>query len=161
VTRRYRAARSQDEDRFVSFYRAEYPPTVRLAFVLTSSSEIAEDVTQEAFARVHSRFDKLENPAAYLRVTTVNLTRGVHRQRQSERRHLATAPRPVIAADLGARELLDVLAELPERYRTVLVLRYWADWSEADIAAALRCRPGTVKSLASRALAKLKKELQP
>jgi DNA-directed RNA polymerase specialized sigma24 family protein len=134
---------------------------VRLAFVLTSSAELAEDVTQEAFARLHLRFDALDNPAAYLRVTTVNLTRELHRRNQRERRHLEGVPRPLAATPLAAGELLDVLGDLPERYRTVLVLRYWADWSEADIAAALRCRPGTVKSLASRALAKLKKELQP
>ncbi len=48
-------ARASEDDRFVAFYRAEYPSTVRLAFVLTSSTELAEDVAQEAFARVHHR----------------------------------------------------------------------------------------------------------
>jgi RNA polymerase sigma factor (sigma-70 family) len=161
VTRHARASRARDDERFVVFYRAEYPATVRLAFVLTSSADLAEDITQEAFVRVHLRFDGLDNPAAYLRVTTVNLTREVHRRNQREKRHLEAAPRPIAATHLAAGELLDVLSDLPERYRTVLVLRYWADWSEADIAAALHCRPGTVKSLAARALAKLKKELQP
>jgi RNA polymerase sigma factor (sigma-70 family) len=54
---------------------------------------------------------------------------------------------------------MDVLLRLPYRERAVLVMRYWAGWSEKEIAAALKCRPGTVKSLASRGLAHLKKEV--
>ena len=58
-----------------------------------------------------------------------------------------------------ARELLDAVARLPYRQRAVVVLRYYADFSERDIADALGCRPGTVKSLASRALDTLRQEL--
>lgn len=58
-------------------------------------------------------------------------------------------------------ELADVVAALPFRQRAVIVLRYWCDLSEAEIAAALECRPGTVKSLSSRALARLNKEISP
>jgi RNA polymerase sigma-70 factor (sigma-E family) len=147
------------EDEFVIFYRSEYPATVRLAVVLTYSPEAAEDIAQEAFARVHRRFEALDNPAAYLRVSTVNLCRELHRRKSREWHHLRRLPAPAQSVPLGAGELLDVLARLPERQRTVLVLRYWADWSEAEIAAAVGCRPGTVKSIASRGLATLKKEL--
>jgi RNA polymerase sigma factor (sigma-70 family) len=57
-------------------------------------------------------------------------------------------------------ELADVVEQLPFRQRVVIVGRYWGGWSEAEIAAALGCRPGTVKSLASRALATLRLELK-
>ena len=66
---------------------------------------------------------------------------------------------PLLSLSLDARELDAVVAELPYRQRAVLVLRYWLDLSEADIARSLGCRAGTVKSLHSRALARLRKEL--
>ena len=59
-----------------------------------------------------------------------------------------------------ATENLDALSRLTYRQRVVLVARYWGDWSEAEIAAALNCRPGTVKSIASRALSRLRTELE-
>jgi RNA polymerase sigma factor (sigma-70 family) len=150
---------SRLEDPFVAFYRAEYPTAVRLAYVLTCSTEQAQDVSQEAFARVITRFSSLDNPAAYLRVTLVNLSREAHRRRSRETYQLNRLARPTSREDPAPVELLDVLSRLPERHRTVLILRYWADWSEVEIASAIRCRPGTVKSIASRGLAKLKKEL--
>jgi RNA polymerase sigma factor (sigma-70 family) len=63
--------------------------------------------------------------------------------------------------EFGFDELADAIARLPFRQRVVIVLRYYADLTEADIAHALGCRPGTVKSLASRALATLSKEIAP
>lgn len=63
--------------------------------------------------------------------------------------------------DFRFDELTDAIARLPFRQRAVIVLRYYADLTEADIANALECRPGTVKSLSSRALAALSKEIKP
>ncbi|HEY7949178.1 MAG TPA: SigE family RNA polymerase sigma factor [Acidimicrobiales bacterium] len=147
-----------DVDVFTAFYQAEYSVAVRLARALGVSTAAAEDVVQEAFFRVHERFGGLENPAGYLRTTVVNLCHDWHRRQGRERRHLSTVPAGT-PLSLGAGELLDVLARLPHRWRAVLVLRYWADWTERDIAAALGCRPGTVKTLAARALSRLRKEL--
>ncbi|HVC70717.1 MAG TPA: sigma factor-like helix-turn-helix DNA-binding protein [Acidimicrobiales bacterium] len=149
-----------DDDPFTVFYQAEYAGSVRLARALGVSPSASEDIVQEALVRVHERFGALESPAAYLRTIIVNLCRDWHRRQGRERRHLA-AVRPATPVSLGARELLDVLARLPYRWRAVLVLRYWADWSEAEIAAALGCRPGTVKTLAVRGLGRLRKELSP
>jgi RNA polymerase sigma factor (sigma-70 family) len=56
--------------------------------------------------------------------------------------------------------MVDAMLHLPYRQRAVLVLRYWGDWSEAEIASALKCRPGTVKALASRGLARLRREIK-
>ena len=150
--------RGQEVDDFVRLYRVEYPGAVRLAFALTADAQAAEDIVQEAFLRTHDRIAMLESPGGYLRVTVVNLCHDEHRRRGREQRFRTLMPvRNNVALD--ARELLDVLARLPYRQQAVLILRYWSDWSEAEIAQALGCRPGAVKSLASRGLARLKKEL--
>jgi len=145
-------------DPFVAFYRAEYTGMVRLARALTGGMERAEDVVQDAFARLHGRFDTLDNPGGYLRTTVVNLCRDQGRRRHREHgvRHLTEA---VVPMPPEAAELVDVLLSLSYRQRAVLVMRYWGDWSEAEIADALGCRPGTVKALASRGLARLRKEI--
>jgi RNA polymerase sigma-70 factor (sigma-E family) len=149
-----------DSPRFADFYRAQYPGVVRLAHALTGSPETAEDVVQDAFSRLLGRIDELESPGGYLRTTVVNLCRDRQRRLRRDRRSgsLSRAPVPL---SLGASEMIDVLLALPYRQRAVLVLRYWGDFSESDIAEALGCRPGTVKTLASRALARLKKEIDP
>jgi RNA polymerase sigma factor (sigma-70 family) len=64
-------------------------------------------------------------------------------------------------SELGADELEDALAKLPARQRAAVVLRYYGDLPDADIARALRCRPGTVRSLIHRALADLRKVIEP
>jgi RNA polymerase sigma-70 factor (sigma-E family) len=145
---------------FEAFYRAEYPRAVRLAFLLTRSDLAAEDLAQEAFAAVHARYTELAAPAGYLRTCVVNGCRRWHRSRAREGRRLELA-RPVEqTTETGAGELLDAVASLPYRHRAVIVLRYWADCSEQEIADALGCRPGTVKSIASRALARLREEVE-
>lgn len=147
-----------DAEVFTPFFRAEYTAAVRLARALGVSVAASEDLVQEAFVRVHERFFGLDNPGGYLRTVVVNLCRDWHRRQSRERRHLSgSSDRPPVSLD--ARELLDVLARLPYRWRAVLVLRYWADWTEVEIAAALGCRPGTVKTLAARGLGRLRKEL--
>jgi RNA polymerase sigma factor (sigma-70 family) len=144
---------------FAAFYRSEYPASVRLAYTLVGSIEGAEDVVQELFSRLHARFHELDNPGAYLRVGIIHQCQDLwtQRRRASAARH---EPAPTWHTDTqGSAELFDVLQRLPYRQRAVLVLRYWADWSEADIARALGCRPGAVKSLASRGLGRLRKEI--
>jgi RNA polymerase sigma factor (sigma-70 family) len=148
------------DDGFITFYRSEYPKSVRLAYTLMGSIEGAEDVVQELFARIHPRFHQLQNPHAYLRIGIIHRCQDVWKSRRvaTDRIALTLVDAPTAAS--GSGELFDVLLSLPYRQRAVLVLRYWADWSEADIAEALGCRPGAVKSLASRGLAKLRKEIE-
>lgn len=145
-------------DTFAAFYVAEYPGMVRLAHLLTGSGPDAEDAVQEAFARLQGRMAGLEHPGGYLRTTVVHLCHDRGRRVASERRmRQALATPPLLS--LGASEVMDVLSGLPYRQRATLVMRYWGDWSEREIADALGCRPGTVKTLASRGLARLAKEL--
>jgi RNA polymerase sigma-70 factor (sigma-E family) len=143
---------------FADFYAEAFDRSARLAFLLTGDLSVAEDIAQEALTRMQPRFATLEHPAAYLRAVVVNLASRarVRRDRESQLRRKLGSPASEV---LRARELMDVIDGLPRRQRTVVVLRYYADMSEADIAAALGCRAGTVKSLASRALATLRKEL--
>jgi RNA polymerase sigma-70 factor (sigma-E family) len=142
---------------FSDFYRSEYPGMVRLAASLTGDFDRAEDVVQDAFARMHSRFPSLDRPGGYLRTAVVNLCKDHHRRKALEHRE---ALRPASGSlSLQATEMIDVLMQLPFKQRAVLVLRYWGDWTEAEIAHAVGCRPGSVKSHASRGLAALRKEI--
>ena len=147
---------------FDQFFRSSYAGAVRLAHLLTGDRWGAEDIAQEAYTRLHPRFAGLDNPEAYLRVSVVNAAQSFHRRRGRERTRLqrvAPPPGSAEAVDGGVRELLDAIDHLPYRQKAVVVLRYYEDLSEAEIATVLGCRPGTVKSLASRALAHLSKEI--
>ncbi len=144
---------------FDEFYRAQWPGAVRLAALLTQDSSAAEDVAQDAFSKIQPRWDGIENPAAYLRTTVVNTARRWIRRRITEREKLPMLL-PTGVSEPEADHIADAIAALPYRYRAVVVMRYYADMSEAEIADALGCRPGAVKSLASRALAKLEKVIE-
>lgn len=150
---------SREPSAFDDFFRVHYPSTVRLAHLLTGSNAIAEELAQDAFAQMYPRFDDVLEPKSYLRTTTVNVCRNWHRRHRRElarfERHGASEVHSVDSVE----ELIDVIAALPYRQRAVLVMRYWLDLSEADIAHSLGCRPGTVKSLHSRALAAIRKDL--
>lgn len=150
---------SADATSFDGFFRSTYPGAVRLADLLIGDRWVAEDIAQEAYTRLHARFDTLANAEAYLRVAVVNAAHSYHRRRGRERARLQRVARPE-AVDAAARELLDAVDRLPYRQKAVVVLRYYEDLSEAEIAAVIGCRPGTVKSLASRALARLSKEIE-
>jgi RNA polymerase sigma factor (sigma-70 family) len=145
---------------FDAFCRAELEWARRLAYVLTGSRDAADDIAQEGFARVCRRYDGLENPRGYLRVVIVNLSR--RRGRAPDRdRPLHDDDDDVAAHAVSPEsvEVLDLIDRLPRRQRAVLVLRYFEGLSELEIASVLSCRPGTVKSLAARALARLREEL--
>lgn len=145
---------------FEVFYRSEFSRAVQLAWLLTHAPAASEDLAQEAFVSVQRRFAELDNPQAYLRTALVNRCRSWHRaqkRRGETRDRLAAVPSAAIAPE--DVYLRDAVAVLPYRQRVVIVARYWGDWTEADIAQMLGCRPGTVKSLASRALARLRAEV--
>jgi len=144
--------------RFEDFYRAQYEPMLRLAYLLTRSHQAAEDLVQDSFLRVQPRWGTLDTPPAYLRRTVTNACYSWHRRR---RRELATDVDPPAPADPGHDEMWDALTKLAPRRRAALVLRYYLDLSEADIADTLGCRPGTVKSLTHRGLADLREVLEP
>ena len=145
---------------FIELYRDRYEPMVRLAYLLTSDLAASEELVQDAFIKVHRQWDRgIEFPKAYLRTAVVNTCRSWGRrkvrERDHQRRRLEAVPDPELVAD----EMGDLLATLPERQRTAIVLRFYEDLAEDDIARALSCRPGTVRTLIHRGLRALRKEL--
>jgi RNA polymerase sigma factor (sigma-70 family) len=148
------------DDEFADFYRESYPGAVRLAWLLTHDHDAAEDVVQDAFMRLRPRLAAVANRTAYLRTTVVN---GCRDRARSTGRRDAGWRRLVVVSDVASTdkpaELLDAVAQLPYRQRAVLVLRYWADLPEDEIAEIVGTRPATVRSITSRALAQLRKEL--
>jgi len=150
-----RAATSSDFDEFFALH---YARTVRLAHLLTGLDAVAEDLAQDAFARIHPHFERLTNATAYLNVTTVNVCRGWHKRRFRHEAVMTQLAEPAVTAD-DHHHLLALVDGLPYRQRAVLVLRYWLDLPEREIAAALGCRPATVRTIHFRALRALRKEL--
>ena len=143
---------------FAEFCRQSYKPLVRLAFLLTSSIETAEDLVQDALARTHTRWSRVDQPDAYVRRAVVNACNSYHRRRFRERAHPQPPAEPV---RMDTDELFDVLADLPARMRAAIVLRYYQDLPEREIAELLGCAPGTVRSLIHRALARLRLVIEP
>ena len=142
---------------FDEFYRAEYAPMVRLARGLVDTTECAEEVAQDAFAKVFERWDQLDEPGGYLRTAVVNGARSELRKREVRRRvGLGRPPQPTPERDY----LVDALDRLPAKRKTALVLRYYAGLSEREIAETMGVRPGTVKSMVSRGLAELREVIE-
>jgi len=154
--------------RLAELYLSYSDGAVRLAYLLTGDRSLSEDLVQDAFVKLSGRFADLRDPGAfeaYLRKTVVNLARMHFRRRRVERAYLERERRQprldAMLPDVAAYEQLkDALLELPHRQRAALVLRYYADLSEAQIADILRCRPGTVKSLLSRGIAGLRSQVR-
>jgi RNA polymerase sigma-70 factor (sigma-E family) len=152
--------------RLGELYEAHAPDAARLAYLLTGDRALAEDLVHEAFVRLFGRFRDLRNPdafGAYLRTAVVNLARSHFRRRRVERAYLERESRAPERApsDFGARqELWEALQRLRSRQRAAIVLRYYEDLTEAQTAEVLGCAPGTVKSLVSRGIDKLRSELR-
>jgi RNA polymerase sigma factor (sigma-70 family) len=108
---------------------------------------------------VQRRYDRLQNPTAYLRTCVVNGCRSWQRRQVIERRH-AQYQNFEPSVDLGAKELDDALRRLPMRQRAALVLRFYGGLTENDIAASLGCRPGSVGPLIHRGLAALREVIE-
>ena len=144
--------------RFVMVYVAEHDALVRLAALLLGSTAVAEDLVQDAFAKLHDRIGHIDNPAGWLRTVVVNACRNERRRWAIARKHARTLARESVVADPPMHEVIDLLRSLPPRQRAVVVLRFYEDLPEAEIAALLGIRVGTVKSRLSRALAQLREE---
>jgi RNA polymerase sigma-70 factor (sigma-E family) len=138
---------------------------LRMAYLLTGDAHTAEDLVQESLLRCHRRWEKVAqaaSPEAYVRRVVVNQHLSWRRRRSAsevvvEPGSIRQAPAPDVQEALATRDQLwGLLGELPARQRTVLVLRYYEDLSDADISELLGCRVGTVRSLAARAFARLR-----
>lgn len=150
--------------RLAELYGRHIDDAFRLALLLTGQRALAEDLAQDAFVRVAGRELLLRHQgdfSAYLRKTVVNLANSHFRRRRVELRFLerqAGLPsRSTDEPDVATRNALRLaLLSLPKRQRTAVVLRFYEDLSESQAAELMRCRPGTVRSLASRGIATLR-----
>ncbi len=162
-----RAGEGVERDVLSNLYVAYAPDGIRLAFLLTGDRALAEDIVQDAFARLVGRLRHLRDPNAfwtYLRRTIVNLATSHFRHRRVERAYLerlASAPSPVTNANDELDETMHrVLLGLPQRQRAAIILRFYEDLSDVQTAAVLRCSTGTVRSLVSRGMKTLREELE-
>jgi RNA polymerase sigma-70 factor (sigma-E family) len=153
----------------IELYSVHYQSLVRLAAMLVRDTPTAEEVVQEAFIAMHDGWDRLrdtEKALAYMRQAVVNRSRSVLRHRVVVEKNQPKPPPDMPSAEHGALALLErsavvaALRDLPGRQREAIVLRYYADLSEAEIAAAMRISRGAVKSHTSRGMAALRAALE-
>ncbi len=146
---------------FAEIYDAHYDPMIRLAYLTTGSLAAAEDIVQDAFTDLYRSLPDVLEPQRWLHRVVANRSTSWLRRLIVARRHAGRARReldhpPPDAQDTAVRQ---ALLRLSPRYRAAVFLRFYLDMSEMDIAEALGCRPGTVKSLLHRALAVLREHL--
>jgi RNA polymerase sigma-70 factor (sigma-E family) len=153
----------------VELYSQHYRALVRLAALLVRDTQTAEEVVQDSFVAMHEGWQRLrdtEKALAYLRQAVVNRSRSVLRHRTVVDKNLQKAPPDMPSAEHGALVLLErsavvaALRHLPDRQREAIVLRYYADLSEAEIATAMGISRGAVKSHTSRGMAALRAALE-
>jgi RNA polymerase sigma-70 factor (sigma-E family) len=153
----------------IELYSMHYTALVRLAAMLVRDTPTAEEVVQDAFVAMHDGWERLretEKALAYMRQAVVNRSRSVLRHRMVVEKNLQKPPPDMPSAEHGALALVErsaviaALRDLPERQREAIVLRYYADLSEAEIAAAMKISRGAVKSHTSRGMAALRAALE-
>lgn len=166
------------DEAIAALYAAHWSRLVRLAWLLVHDQGLAEDVVQDAFVGTHRRWASIRDSGrvvGYLHSAVVNGCRSAQRHQVVVDRELvkdaaqAEAPGRTLEgsaeeramASLDRERLVDALRQLPLRQREVIVLRYYADLSEAQIAHALDIAPGSVKAHAHRALSALRHVLPP
>ena len=162
------------DDAVTQLYTAHYASLVRLTSLLVRHSGEAEEIVQDAFVALHAKWRRLRDPdkaLGYLRQTVVNRARSSQRRHAVADRHAnasADVQRPPVAPSAEQHALssetraavMAALDRLPARQREVLVLRYYSDLSENDIAETLGISRGAVKSHASRGVAALRTTLE-
>lgn len=160
-------AQSSDATEFSAFVRTHSTALLRSAYLLTGDQAAAEDLVQDTFARLYPRWSRVvaaDVPLAYVRRSVMNnFLNG--RRRAGHEVLFAEPPERGYEHDpagaLSDRELVrSLLADLPPKQRAVLVLRFYLDLSDAEIAADLGCRQGTVRSIVSRSLGALRAETE-
>ncbi|TDC70384.1 SigE family RNA polymerase sigma factor [Actinomadura sp. GC306] len=159
-----------DADQAVTaLYSANYRSLVRLAAMLVRDAGTAEEVVQDAFVAMHGGWRRLRDPdkaLSYLRQSVVNRSRSVLRHRAVVEKYAPKGLPDAPSAEAGAigelerSAVIDALSRLPARQREALVLRYYADLSEAEIASAMGISRGAVKSHTARGMTALRNVLE-
>jgi RNA polymerase sigma factor (sigma-70 family) len=129
-----------EQPTFAAVYEASYARMIRLARLSLDGAGSAEEIVQDAFVQLFRNWDHVDAPLPWLRVAVVNGCRSWGRRRQVARRH-PTVVQPPIIDDGDALAVRDALRSLRPRQRTAVVLRYFEDLPEREIAELLGCRP--------------------
>lgn len=142
---------------FAEFYQAEVAQQVRRAALMVGSAEQANDIVHDAFIEVYKRWERLDQPGAYLARAVVN---GCRDHGRATRRRAHLLPRLVTTSSAPEPDpLADMLDRLPFNQRAATVLRYYVGLSNREIAEVMGCAPGSVGPWITRALVRLRKEL--
>ena len=156
-----RSAAETAADGIEALFRREFEAMYRLAYAMLGSDADAEQVVQEAFLGVASRWDDLDNAGGYLRVSVVNGCRKVIRSQTRRTRAEAVLGAELIGGHVDEGDyLLDVIDRLTERQRVAVVLTYYSGLSSNEVGALMGCRPGTVRSLVRHALKALRRTIE-
>jgi RNA polymerase sigma-70 factor (sigma-E family) len=152
------------EEAVAALFREHYRPLVRLAALLLGDAGASEEVVQDAFVKLQLGWHRVRDPQkapAWLRSAVLNGARSQLRRRRVTRRHLQAVPRAEASPEARAMEVAEherivaALRELPERQREALVLKFYLDLTEVEIAAAMDVSTGSVKTHVHRGLAAL------
>jgi RNA polymerase sigma-70 factor (sigma-E family) len=152
----------------VDLYRKHAKELVEMLWVFLGDRAAAEDIVQESFIRLHRAWPRLDHSrplGGYLRTTAFNLARSGLRRRMVALRHRPAPMHDVASAEAGVvlredqREVAAALRRLPARQRECIVLRYWADQTEAEIAATLGVSVNSVKTHLRRGMEALERRL--
>src|SRR3954469_15257720 len=149
---------------FDDFVHGRGRALLRFAYVLCGDAHLAEDLVQEVLARMHRRWDRIaamHHAEAYVRTAVVRQFVSWRRLRSAREACVAGGPEPAGFADpqqrvLARDQMWRLLAGLPRAQRAVLVLRFYCDLADGEIAGLLDCRESTVRSQAARALARMR-----
>ncbi len=154
---------SRTEAEFAEFMRGRWSALVRLGYGLTGDERLAEDLARAALAKAYASWPRVlraDDPDVYLRRIILNASLGKVRRRRVRERRTGDGSKPGTAqaaqVDHDRPALVTALMRLPASQRSVVLLRYWMDMTEAQVAAVLGCSVGSVRSQASRALANLR-----
>jgi RNA polymerase sigma-70 factor (sigma-E family) len=157
------AVNPQADAEFTDFVRGNWAKLVRLGYGLTGDRGLGEDLAQSALAKAYASWPRVcraGNPEAYVRKILVNASRDRLRRRRVDELLTDSMPEPVGSGPDDSAEirtaLMKALLRLPAGQREIVVLRFWLDLTETEAASAVGCSVGNVKSQASRALAKLR-----
>jgi RNA polymerase sigma-70 factor (sigma-E family) len=158
---------ARDDDGFSDFVASRAPALLRTAWMLTGDAQLAEDLLQSALARAWPHWPRIggDRPEAYVRKVMVRLHGTWWRRRWNGELPTADMPETIVGDAYAAADeravLRSALLQLPKRQRLAVVLRYYDDLPEQEVAALMGCTVGTVKSQAAKGLARLRTALEP
>ena len=138
-------------------YRNYFAPLMRVAYLMSDSVAAAEDAVHDVFVRCAPRLQEIEHPPSYLRAAVVNECRAQHRRWRRD--HDSPVPELLDGLPPELVETRAALGRLSPRKRAAVVLRYFVDIPDAEIADVLGCRPATVRTLLHRAINELREDL--